>query len=351
MKAYILNNIGDFYKAEIEKPIIGNDEVLVQVKAAGICGSDIPRIYETGAYSYPLIPGHEFSGVVVEVGKEVEEKWLGKRVSVFPLIPCKQCLPCQNKQYELCRHYGYIGSRRNGGFAEYVAVPVWNLVPIPYHVSFIQAAMLEPLAVAEHAICRANIDQEDVVAICGLGTIGLLITMLLIAKGITKLFVIGNKNLQQELALKMGIPQTHCCNSKQINSNQWLDEITQQQGIDVFFDCVGKNEVIETALNYTNVNGKIVLVGNPLTNMNLLKESYWKILRNQLTIIGTWNSSFNSKQADNWRSVLHALEIGRITPEKLITHKFSFDNLKVGFEMMRDKKEEYVKVLGVFDAF
>ena len=123
MKAYVLHGINDLRFEEVARPESKADEALVRVMAAGICGSDIPRIYTTGAHRHPLIPGHEFSGVVEQVGSEENRKWMGKRVGVFPLIPCHQCEPCRRKAYEMCRSYGYLGSRQDGGFAEYVAVP------------------------------------------------------------------------------------------------------------------------------------------------------------------------------------------------------------------------------------
>ena len=157
MKAWVLHEIGDFRLEEVEEPELAKEEVLVAVKAAGICGSDIPRVYRTGTYSYPTIPGHEFSGKVVGLGAKADPKWLGKRVGIFPLIPCQNCIPCQNREFEMCRHYSYLGSRRDGGFAEFVAVPQWNLIELPDQVSYEQAAMLEPMAVAVHALSLIHI--------------------------------------------------------------------------------------------------------------------------------------------------------------------------------------------------
>lgn len=135
MKAYVLHGISDYRYEEVEVPLAEPGSVLVRVRAAGICGSDIPRIYKTGAYSHPLIPGHEFAGEVVEVGECVDASWVGKRVGVFPLIPCMECPQCQQKQYEMCSHYNYLGSRTDGGFAEYVRVPKWNLIALPDSVT------------------------------------------------------------------------------------------------------------------------------------------------------------------------------------------------------------------------
>ena len=108
MKAWVLHDIGAIHLEEADRPEPAENEVLVAVKAAGICGSDIPRIFENGTYSFPLIPGHEFSGVVEKAGKAVDPGWIGKRVGIFPLVPCRACGPCRKEQYEMCRHYSYL---------------------------------------------------------------------------------------------------------------------------------------------------------------------------------------------------------------------------------------------------
>lgn len=193
MKAWVLHEIGDIRWEEVEQPVPGEQEVLLRVRAAGICGSDVPRIYTSGTYSYPLIPGHEFAGEVVACGEGVSEEWLGQRTGVFPLIPCRECGPCRQGYYELCRHYSYLGSRRAGGFAEYVAVPVWNLLRLPEQAAFEEAAMLEPMSVAVHAMRRVHPAAGDVAVISGLGTIGLLLLMFLKEAGIEKLLVLGKR--------------------------------------------------------------------------------------------------------------------------------------------------------------
>lgn len=345
MKAYILHDVGALGYEDISKPLLKNNEVLVRVKAAGICGSDIPRIYKTGAYSHPLIPGHEFAGEVAELGGGTDTAWLGKRVGIFPLIPCKKCGPCQNKQYEMCRSYTYLGSRRDGGFAEYVAVPAANLIEIPENVSFEEAAMLEPMAVAVHAMRRINPKPSDRVVVCGLGTIGLLLAMFLKEAGVNNIFAIGNKEFQKLKFLEMGFSEEFFCDSRNQDIDKWIAERTDGGGTDVFFECVGKNETIINSVNNTAPGGKIMLVGNPYSDMALDKAVYWKVLRNQLTIMGTWNSSFTHEKDDDWHYVLDKLKDKRITPAQLISHCFPFAELEEGLQIMRDKKEDYVKIL------
>ena len=192
MKAYVLNGIGQLDYMEVKKPELKSGWVLVEVGAAGICESDIPRIFKTGTYHFPTIPGHEFAGKVVEVFDKEAEYWLGKRVGVFPLIPCKECFVCKDEKYEMCRNYDYMGSRRDGGFAEYVAVPVWNLIELPDAMPMDAAAMLEPASVARHAVKRLEITPEDTVALFGLGTIGIIITQWLHILGVKKVYAIGH---------------------------------------------------------------------------------------------------------------------------------------------------------------
>ncbi|MCI9202096.1 MAG: galactitol-1-phosphate 5-dehydrogenase [Lachnospiraceae bacterium] len=352
MKAWVLHGVNDIRLETVETPSPGRGEVLVAVKAAGVCGSDIPRIYQTGAHVHPLIPGHEFAGVVETVGEGVEKGWKGKRVGAFPLIPCKTCRPCRGGQYEMCRNYGYVGSRRHGGFAQYVAVPVENLIEIPPTVTYEAAAMLEPMAVAVHAMRRARGSGSGVVAVCGLGAIGLLLLMFLLDRGKgqaqplgRKILVVGNKGFQRQAATSMGLPEACFCDSRTQAVGPWLQGQTGGEGVDLFFECVGKEETAAQAIDNGAPGGQVILVGNPYSDMRWKKEVYWKILRNQLAITGTWNSSFNHGREDDWHYALDRLAQKKARPEKLISHRFPLEGLGQGLRMMRDKTEDYGKVM------
>ncbi len=371
MKAWVLHNINDFRMETVEQPKIKENEVLVAVQAAGICGSDIPRVYQNGTYSFPLIPGHEFSGVVTKLGETVDVSLQGRRVGIFPLIPCETCRPCQKGQYEMCRNYSYLGSRRDGGFAEYVAVPAENVIQLPDSVTFAEASMLEPMAVAVHAMRRIAPVADDTVVVCGLGTIGLLLLMFLREAGFENILTIGNKEFQKKKVLKLGLSADSYCDSRTQDAGRWIMERTDGAGADVFFECVGKNETLATAIDYTAPAGKVMLVGNPFSDMYLEKSVYWKILRNQLTVTGTWNSSFASSlsqtkhnmsgydacadkevcgciQEDDWHYVLRRLEQKQISPAELISHRFPLEELWRGFHIMRDKTEDYVKIVAEY---
>ena len=248
------------------------------------------------------------------------------------------------------RKYSYLGSRENGGFAEFVRVPVSNIIELPQNVSYEEAAMLEPLSVAVHAMRSAKPRQEDTVAVFGVGTIGLLLCMILKEMGIEKILVIGNKRFQLENVLKLGLKEDNYCDCNSQDINQWIMQRTNQQGVDISFECVGKGITINQAIESTTPSGKIQLIGNPESDITLFKEIYWKILRNQLTVMGSWNSSFLHNELDDWHYALGLLEQNRINLKDMITHRFGYDDLKKGLEIMRDKIEEYIKVLIIFDS-
>lgn len=366
MKALVLKEIGNLNIENIKKPLVKENEVLVKVVNCGICGSDIVRAYKDGAHNMPLIIGHEFAGIVDDVGINVDKSWKNKRVGVFPLIPCMECECCKIRKYEMCENYSYLGSRQNGGFAEYVAVPEWNIIELPEKVTLEQAAMLEPMAVAVHAIrqvlrtkgCDLKngkiisfegkkneelLDKE--VVVMGLGTIGLLVTMFLMDLGFHNVYTIGNKDIQKAFIKKIGIDERNYCDSKTCDVNKWIIENTKGNGADLFFECVGRMESLNTGINVAAPEGIVCILGNPVENMEINRDIYWKILRNQLTLVGTWNSSFTHSKDDDWNYAISILQQEKFQPQILITHRYSLDNIVKGYEIMRDKSEEYVKIM------
>ncbi len=370
MKAWILHGIDDIRFEEVNIPKVGKDEALIKIKACGICGSDIPRIYENGAHNMPLIPGHEFSGVVAEIGSNVNADWFDKRVGIFPMLPCEKCEPCLEGHTELCKSYDYLGSRSNGGYAEYVIVPVKNLIQLPENVGFEEAAMLEPMAVAVHAMRigigtgNLQLPKDSKVTVCGLGTIGMLLTLFLMDAGYKNLYVIGNKAFQREMVQKIGI---YADNYIYSNSEDVHESFQKIGGADLFFECVGKNECLNLGIDVSAPMGRIVTVGNPYGDVFLTRDTYWEILRRQLSVLGTWNSSFTlgkkivgnrtighsnedkefkeKTSLDDWEYALSHIENFPIRPAELITHKYTLSELRSGLELMRDKKEPYCKVM------
>lgn len=177
MKAARMHRIGEFSVEEVPVPVPQGEELLVRIGACGVCGSDLPRIYTTGTskQKYPLTLGHEFSGTVVAVGEEADPGLIGKRGTFFPLIPCRKCDPCLTGNYAMCEDYDYLGSRRDGGFADYCLIPsAWHMVISNNpHTTFEELAMAEPACVAQHAMLRrSNIYAGANVLVFGAGPIG-----------------------------------------------------------------------------------------------------------------------------------------------------------------------------------
>ena len=327
MKAYVLHGVGDLRYEDVPVPKVGPGWALIRVLAAGICSSDIPRIFEKGTYHFPTIPGHEFCGVVEKVHDREDESWAGKRVGVYPLIPCKKCASCLKGEYETCSSYDYTGSRRDGAFAEYVAVPVWNLIELPDTVSDIEGAMLEPLSVALHAVKKLGGIEGKSVCIVGTGPIGMMAGQWAKALG-ARAVVKGRSEAKREIAERSG-----------------LEYVTETDGeFDCVVEVVGSPEAVAESISLAKPGGRLVLIGNPSGDIPLAQDVYWKILRRQLTLCGTWNSSFKGGDSD-WAASVRALAEGSIRVEGLCSHVMGAAGLPRGLAIMRDRTEPYGKII------
>ena len=343
MKACNLHGIGDLRYEDHPVPKLEKDEVLLQVQAAGICGSDIPRVFEKGTYHFPTIPGHEFAGVIVDAA-EPDRKLIGRKAAVFPLIPCGKCGACQIGEYPQCDDYDYYGSRRDGAFAEYVAVKKWNLVFVPESVSCEHAAMCEPCAVAIHALSQAGVSLGDTVAIFGAGPIGLLAAQIARGWGADKIILADVDEKKLGFAGELGFACT--VNSGKTDPAEYVHSVTGEKGADLVLDAAGVSPALEGGLKAAKVFGRMVLMGNPAGKMEVSQKAYWEILRKQLTLKGTWNSSYNDHHND-WRLAVRCMEQGILQLEKLITHRFSLADCNKAFELARKREEFYVKIMFV----
>jgi len=339
MKVYNLHGVDDLRYEDIEIPVLpGKDWAIIKVRAAGICSSDIARVFTKGTYHFPTIPGHEFSGEVYSIASKEYESLLGKRVGIFPLIPCRECPQCKEKHYEMCANYDYVGSRRDGGFAEFVAVPVWNLIVLPDTIPFTSAAMLEPLSVALHAIKIGGVKKGDNVAIIGTGMIGISAGQWAYKYGASKVTVIGRNNLKQELVMKCGLDYSICTSKEEIGQ------------YDFVLEAVGTPSAIELAVGAAVPGGTVLLMGNPSGDINFSQNIYWRVLRKQLVLKGTWNSSYDGSNSSDWTEAVQALAEKEINVESLITHSFPQEKLLDGLKLMRDHKEPYCKVMTTWNS-
>lgn len=342
MKACVLEAIGKLECCDVPCPTPKQGEVLVKVAACGICSSDVDRVFKTGTYHFPTILGHEFVGEVVSLGEGVDSSYLHKRVAVYPLIPCNHCEACDIGEYAKCENYNYFGSRCNGGFAEYISVPVWNIVLIPEDISYDAAVLCEPTAVALHSIKTAKLTPGDIVLIVGNGTIGLLAAFWAKINGASEIILLGRSHNKIDFIKTLGFKNVFSTNEAELEDK--IKNLTAGKGVDISFDFVGSSSAISNVIKFVKKGGKVILTGNPSDCISLSRDIYWKILRGELTLQGTWNSMFNLSKND-WVVSLKYMNMGLLHPEKLITHRYKFSECNRAFTSIKDESIVTVKVV------
>ncbi|HOT05058.1 MAG TPA: galactitol-1-phosphate 5-dehydrogenase [Atribacter sp.] len=343
MKALVLLKKGDIQFLSVPKPKPARGEALIRVKACGICGSDIPRIYGGIAYYYPSIPGHEFAGEVEEVGDpSLDKNWVGKRVTVFPLIPCYNCRLCQIGLYEMCENYGYIGSRRDGAFAEYVTVPVANCMDLPGKVSYESGAFSEPAAVTLHALRRSSIPFGKTVAVFGLGPIGVLFGIWAKISGARRLIGFDIDQKKVDFARENGFNEAMIPEPEKLEKA--VENYTEAGGFDLTCEASGSNRALVQSIKITHKFGEVMLLGNQERDVTLTLKEMSLILRKQLTLHGTWNSRFTHIGSD-WKAVLEFENSGQANFKPFISHRLTLEEAPEFIQLMRDKKVFYNKVL------
>jgi L-iditol 2-dehydrogenase len=343
MKALVLLKKGDIQFLSVPKPKPARGEALIRVKACGICGSDIPRIYGGIAYYYPSIPGHEFAGEVEEVGDpSLDKNWVRKRVTVFPLIPCYNCRLCQIGLYEMCENYGYIGSRRDGAFAEYVTVPVANCMDLPGKVSYESGAFSEPAAVTLHALRRSSIPFGKTVAVFGLGPIGVLFGIWAKISGARRLIGFDIDQRKVDFARENGFNEAMIPEPEKLEKA--VENYTEAGGFDLTCEASGSNRALVQSIKITHKFGEVMLLGNQERDVTLTPKEMSLILRKQLTLHGTWNSRFTHIGSD-WKAVLEFENSGQANFKPFISHRLTLEEAPEFIQLMRDKKVFYNKVL------
>jgi L-iditol 2-dehydrogenase len=279
--------------------------VLVRVAACGVCGSDIPRAFEGGAYHYPLVLGHEFSGVVASDGLT---RKTGDRVAIFPLIPRPGEKPFDTGDYAQTKNYDYYGSRRDGGMGEFVVVPERNLLPVPAHVPLLHAACTEPAAVALHGVRKMRVQAGDDAAVFGAGPIGNLVAQWLKLSGCARVFIVDVDERKLAIAAAFGaIP---------INPKTGPDAVTQilaatgGEGVQRVVEAVGLPQTFLQATQVAAAFGEVVFMGNIHGEFRIGEKDFSNILRRELTIYGTWNSKVVPLGTDDWSNVLKFMDRG-----------------------------------------
>lgn len=316
MKALVLTKDKELEYQTVPTPRISSQgDVLVAVKYAGICGSDIPRGFQGGAYHYPLVMGHEFSGIVEEV-QPGSAYARGDRVTAFPLLPCGVCGPCQTGDYAQCENYDYLGSRRDGAFSEFVVVPEANLFRLPERVSLKSAAMTEPCAVALHGVEKLQVQAGMTALVIGAGPIGAMAAQWLAIKGCDRVYVADVDRRKLEIARALGLT---AIDSGATDLPDELRRLETAGGVDCVVEAVGLPVTFLQALQCAARFGQVVFMGNIKGTLSVPEKDVSRILRNELRISGTWNSKVAPRGKDEWTRVLEFID-GRMRVEPLISH-------------------------------
>ncbi len=347
MKAARLFRIGDFRIQEVEKPKPKGNEILIKIGACGICGSDLPRVYQLGTRTYPVTLGHEFSGIVAEVGNSVDRELIGKKVAVFPLIPCGKCVMCRIGRYCQCHNYGYLGSRSDGGFAEYCLVPSrWHLIiPDNENIPLDNLCMTEPACVAQHAVRRGNISAGECVVILGAGPIGILTARWARIFGARDVILTDIDRKKVAFAKERGFK---VINSIEEDSVAEIMALANGKGADVVIEGTGSSEGVNCAIECARMGGRIVMLGNPHSDTRIELKNHSAILRKELTVLGVWNSYYEEIPVNEWEYTVHMMGKGVLQVSDLITHRSNLVGLKSLFEQIHKKEISICKA--IYDA-
>lgn len=342
MKAVRMYAPRDLRLEEVPVPKIKEDEALVEIMAVGICGSDIPRINQYGAYISPITPGHEFSGRIVETGSKMKDFKVGDRVTVPPLLPCFKCEFCEQGHYSLCKDYKYFGSRNDGAFAQYLAVPEVNLLKIADNVSYEAAATTDPLANALHAIKRSGFKPGDKVCVVGVGAIGLYAVQYMKAKGATVAVAVDVDERKLEAARNCGADVTVDGRAEDV-----VDQIIKATdgGADVCIDASGFPPAQHNAIMATAKHGTMVLLGISHKPLELSEKCVDQVMRGEKAIVGSWNSFSRPFPGWEWTHGVESLADGTIDAEKVITHKLPLEKVPEIFDKIYKKELFFNKVL------
>ncbi|MDX2109322.1 MAG: galactitol-1-phosphate 5-dehydrogenase [Verrucomicrobiota bacterium] len=312
---------------------------LVRVAACGICGSDIPRGFGGKAYFYPLVMGHEFSGIVEQPAPGGKLK-AGERVAIFPLLPCRKCGPCQTGDYAQCTDYDYYGSRRDGGFSELLRIPEWNLFPVPAHVKLLNASMTEPAAVALHGVRQAKIQAGDSAVVYGAGPIGNMTAQWLRIHGCAQVFIVDIDERKLELARSMGFTPV---NSRAVDPVKTVTEATNG-GAQVCIEAVGMPQTFLQTVQSAARFGQVIFMGNIMGEFKIGEKDFSNILRKELTIRGTWNSKVAPHGTDDWSTVLKFMD-RQLIVEPLITDKLPLSEGPAIFDDLVNRRGFHNKVI------
>lgn len=337
--AYLLGK-RKFVIDECEIPECKDDEVLVRIRAIGICGSDV-HYFLDGRIGDQIVPekfiiGHEASGEIFEAGKNVKSVKKGDRVVIEPGISCGICQWCVSGRPNLCPYVKFLGTPPfPGAFREFIVMPEKNVVKLPDDVSFAEGTLSEPLAIALYGVKLSNFLVGDSVAILGAGPIGLSVLFCCKNGGARKIFVTELIKERAEMARKLGADNVYLADKQDIVKE--ILDATQGRGVDISFDCAGKQETINQMLDVATIGGKAVIFGIPAED-NVYFDPHL-VRRKQLPILSVRRSAFTTELA------LELMCKSEIKFSQIITHRFPLEKIQDALELVSSRSEGVIKAI------
>ena len=334
MKAGVVHAKNDIRYEDIDKPEVTPGKILVKVKYTGICGSDIPRVNGDACHYFPNVLGHEFSGVVEEIGEGVTRFKPGDRAAGIPLRPCMKCEDCQKGNYSLCKHYSFIGSREFGSFAEYICVPEINAVKFSDSVSFEQGAFFEPATIAIHGLERVNYKGGRTVAILGGGTIGMMTLQWAKIFGAKNVTVFDIVDERLELASRLGAD--YGINTKEPDFMKKALELTNGRGFDYVYETAGNTITMKMAFALAANKAGVCFIGTPTRDLTFTVDEWENINRKEFTLTGSWMSYSAPFPGHEWEMTAHYFGTGQLKfDESFIFKKVPLSNIAEAFEWFK----------------
>jgi L-iditol 2-dehydrogenase len=317
VRAAVLDDRQVLTVQEVPDPVPGPGEVLLEVRASAVCGSDIHR-YLRGHRAYPIILGHEAAGVIRSVGEDVDRELVGRRAALIPLVPCHVCEQCRAGRFSACVAYSFVGSRRDGAFAELVALPARNVLPVPDELTFEAAALIEPSTVARHMLDLGGFVPGGSAVVLGAGSIGLMLVQWLrvLGAGLIVATDVVAENL--EVARTVGASVTLDATRDDVPGE--IRRLTGG-GADLTLEATGSPAAFVQTVEVTRPRGAIVLGGNQPPDAMLPMEYIERLMRKELTLAGCFMSYSAPWPGHEWTDGLAAVLDGGLDMNAMISHR------------------------------
>ncbi len=337
MKAIVIPKPGEINVAEISEPVIKAGEAIIEIKAMGICGSDVTAFKGLNpTMEFPRVMGHEVAGIIKEIGENTKGLKAGDRVSVEPYFYCGECYACRLGIFNNCENLNVLGVRMEGAMAERISHPIKYLHKLPDDIPWEEAAAVEPLSISLHGVHRTHLRGGEFAVIFGAGTIGLLAALCALAYG-AKPIVIDIVDSRLELARSLGVK--HTINSLNEDAIKKVYEITNGDLAPVVLECSGSQRAINDAMEVASNSGRIALVG---WAKGIIDFNQPRVLRKELNIFGS-RCSYNEFQ-----ECIDMIYTRRVDVRPIINIRKDFEGLKQGFIDLAESPEKYLKIVGLF---